>query len=81
MPPTPFSSVDDFVGATISGTDGDAVFKTFRIESRNGNKIGFETDLAQFQRAIKVHQSRSRSALLAERTSSKAITACLRRVF
>jgi hypothetical protein len=37
-----------------SGADGDGVFKTYRIESLNGNKIGFETDLAQFQRALKV---------------------------
>lgn len=36
-----------------SGADGDGVFKTYRIESLNGNKIGFETDLAQFQRALK----------------------------
>ena len=28
MPPTPFSSVDDSEGATISGTNGDAVFKS-----------------------------------------------------
>lgn len=42
-----------------TSADGDAVFQTFRIESRNGNKIGFETDLAQFQRAIKVPRARA----------------------
>ena len=30
------------------------MFKTYRIESLNSNKIGFETDLAQFQRGLKV---------------------------
>ena len=34
------------------------MFKTYRIESLNGNKIGFETDLAQFQRALKVSAAR-----------------------
>jgi len=37
-----------------SGADGDGVFKTYRIESLNSNKIGFEADIAQFQRALKV---------------------------
>jgi hypothetical protein len=37
-----------------SGADGDGLFKTYRIESLNSNKIGFETDLAQFQRGLKV---------------------------
>ena len=37
-----------------SGADGDGVFKTYRIESLNANKIGFETDVTQFQRALKV---------------------------
>ena len=27
MPPTPFSNTDDSEGATISGSDGDGVFK------------------------------------------------------
>ena len=39
MPPTPFSSVDDSEGATISGTDGDAVFKNASNGSTTVNSI------------------------------------------
>ena len=36
------------------GKDGGGVFQTYRIESINHNKIGFEIDVAQFLRALKV---------------------------
>ena len=39
MPPTPFSSVDDSEGATISGTDGDAVFKSASNGSTTVNGV------------------------------------------
>ena len=39
MPPTPFSSVDDSEGVTISGTDGDAVFKSASNGSTTVNSI------------------------------------------
>ena len=39
MPPTPFSSVDDSEGATISGTDGDAVFKNASNGSTTVNSV------------------------------------------
>jgi len=34
--------------------DGSTVFRTFRIESKNQNKIAFEIDLSNFSRALKV---------------------------
>ena len=39
MPPTPFSSIDDSEGATISGTDGDAVFKSASNGSTTVNGV------------------------------------------
>jgi len=51
--PNSVDSLQVWASLPASGADGDGVFKTYRIESLNSNKIGFEADIAQFQRALK----------------------------
>lgn len=41
-------------GRKQNSDDGSSVFRTYRIESKNDDKIAFEIDLSNFSRALKV---------------------------
>mmetsp|Transcript_53209 Transcript_53209/g.108570 ORF Transcript_53209/g.108570 Transcript_53209/m.108570 type:complete len:281 (+) Transcript_53209:91-933(+) len=57
---------------TTESDDGTAVFRTFRIESKNDNKIAFEIDLSNFSRALKSSEQAEMATLKLAKKLGKA---------